>query len=224
VSQGSGIIINGVKMCRLLFVKKEEEEINIKPYLDVFANIAKNAKHDQGDGWGFCYLDENNEWQLHRDVKAMWKCDIEKMNMKTKMMIAHVRDALRLHTINEENNMPFVSGEYAFAFNGRLKGVRMKAEGETGAHKIFNIFLGFIDRNGFEEGVREAIKYIEDHTRYIRALNIIISNKEKTFVYCKYSEEQDFFQIRYGNGIVCSEKFLDLTKKIMRNGELKEIK
>ncbi len=204
-------------MCRMLFVRKKEE-FNVVSYLEEFSRIAKNARHNQRDGWGFCYLD-GDTWKLHRSVKPMWEDEIPEVS--SRVIIAHVRDALRLHTINAENNMPFVREEYAFAFNGRLKGVRISAEGETGAHKLFNVFLDHIDRLGFDEGVREAIDYVQDNVRYIRAFNLMISNKEKTYVYCRYSEEEDFFQIRYGE-VVCSEPFLDLTPEIMNNGELIE--
>jgi len=217
-------------MCRLLLIK-DKKLFEVVEYLREFARIAKNAKYNQGDGWGFCYLNSDNIWINYKNVNPIWEDDLSKFkDIKTNCLISHVRDAVNLETINVENNMPFLNekGDLVFAFNGRLKGAKMKVKGNTGAHKIFNIIQDKIDEYGFVDGFKKATDYIEENTTYIRALNLIVSNKEDIAVLCRYNEEEDFLQMYYGekNGrfVVCSENFMDFTDKKFANKQIINLK
>lgn len=186
-------------MCRLLYIKSNEV-FDINPYLEKFAVICKNSKENQGHGWGLAYLDEKNNFNYYKNINPIWTEDFSfTKNKKTKILIAHARSAFEDKDIRIENNMPFYDENYVFIFNGELRGVKIKEHGRIGAEKIFN-FIKRFDKKDSKESMKnameKAISIIKKRTDYIKALNIIIANKEKVFVNNYFTTDEDYFCLR----------------------------
>lgn len=194
-------------MCRLLFIDSKNK-FDTKHKLEIFADLCKNSKEFQGHGWGLAYL-ENNEWKHYKNINPIWEDDFSQFP-KTNRLIAHARSAFRDKDIRVENNMPFYDDKYIFIFNGELHGVKIKSEGRIGAEKIFN-FIKRFNSGDMEIALKKGVGIIEKRSSYIRAMNIIIADKHNVFVSTKYSEDPEYFTLRYKKTndqlIICSDKF-----------------
>jgi glutamine amidotransferase len=198
-------------MCRLLFVKSKEK-FAIPEFLDKFAVVCKNSKEYQGHGWGLAYL-KDNKWHHYKNIKPIWEDDFSQF-AETNRLIVHARSAFRDKDINVENNMPFYNDKYIYIFNGELNGVKLNVEGRIGAEKIFN-FINRFDKGDLKAAVEKGIKIINDRSKYIRAMNIIIADKKKVVITTQFNEDEDYFTMNYKKSedvlIICSER-LDETK------------
>ena len=196
-------------MCRLLFVQNKNE-FSISEHLSIFATIAKNSKEYQGHGWGCSYL-VNNEWIHYKDISPIWDDDLEQFP-KSKRLIVHARSAFEDRDIVVANNMPFYDDKYVFIFNGELRGVKIKADGRIGAEKIFN-FIKRFDKNGMDKALPKGVEIIDKKSTYIRAMNIIIAEKNKVHYSSLFNEDEDYFQMYYKQSddelIICSEVYLE---------------
>lgn len=194
-------------MCRLLYIDSNTE-YEISEHLKKFAEISKNSKEFQGHGWGFAYL-ENGGWKYYKNINPIWEDDFSKFG-KTKRLIAHARSAFQDKDIFVENNMPFYDDKYVFIFNGELSGVKIKEEGRIGAEKIFN-FIKRFDKNRMVEALAKGVEVIKKRSTYVRAMNIIIADKNNAYVTSNFNEDAEYFTMFYkknDNGIIiCSEKY-----------------
>ena len=179
-------------MCRLLCVKNREP-FDIGERLNHLADIAENSPEYQGHGWGCAYL-VNGEWKIYHDIKPIWEDDLDQFGATT-LLVAHARSAFRDENIVVENNMPFHDDRYVFAFNGELRGVRIAAEGRIGAEKIFNYIKRF-DKGDMAAAMRKGMDIIVRRTRYVRAMNMIIADKENVYVGSVYNEDPEYFRLR----------------------------
>ena len=192
-------------MCRLLLVRSKDE-ISAETFLREFAEVSKNSKEYQGHGWG-CTMLINDEWTHYRNISPVWEDDLSKFG-KTTLLLAHARSAFRDEGIKVDNNMPFFDDKYVFIFNGELRGVKINAEGRIGAEKIFN-FIKRFDKGNIHEAIKKGIDVIKRRTSYIRALNFIISDKNETFVYSHFNEDEEYFTMKYSEEnalIICSDQ------------------
>jgi predicted glutamine amidotransferase len=194
-------------MCRLLFVQNREV-FSINEHLSKFASIAKNSKEYQGHGWGCSYL-VDDVWVHYKNINPIWEDDLEQFGNSNRLIV-HARSAFEDKDIIIENNMPFYDDKYIFVFNGELRGVKVKADGRIGAEKIFN-FIKRFDKNGMEKALLKGINIIRKRTSYIKAMNIIIAEKENVYYSSLFSEETNYFQMHYKHSkdelIICSEVY-----------------
>ena len=196
-------------MCRLLHIRSDSE-FNVQEYLEKFALTAKNSKEYQGHGWGCSYL-VNGDWHHYKSIIPVWEDNLSKFG-NTNLIIAHARSAFKDEGITVENNMPFYDDRYIFIFNGELRGVKIKSEGRIGAEKIFNYIKRF-DKGNINDAISKGTEIIKKKTSYIRAMNIIMCDKEDSYVYSLFSEDPDYFTMQYKalgeNGFVMSSVKLD---------------
>jgi len=194
-------------MCRLLLVKSDRE-FSIPPFLKELASISRNSKEYQGHGWGCSYL-EGGEWKTYKNIKPIWEDDLGSFRGTT-LLLAHSRSAFKDEGIAIENNMPFCDERHHFIFNGELRGVRIREEGRTGAEKIFN-FIKRFNKGNLVEALKKATDIIKKRTSYIRAMNIVITDRLQSLVFSLYNEDPDYFTMFYiiedGITVVCSESF-----------------
>jgi len=180
----------------------------MRPHLEAFAAIARNCQEYQGHGWGCAWLDDN-QWQLHHDVRPIWEDDLPRFG-RTTLLLAHARSAFRDEGIAVENNMPFFDGERVFIFNGELRGVRLKVTGRIGAEKIFNFIMRF-HRGDLLAAMQRALPIIERRTRYVRAMNLLVATRDAVHVASRFNENPAYFQMRTRGidavDIVCSEPY-----------------
>jgi glutamine amidotransferase len=194
-------------MCRLLFVESNDP-FPIARHLVPFSEIARNSKEFQGHGWGCAYW-TNRRWELYRNVRPVWEDDLRRFPATTRLL-AHARSAFRNEGIAVENNMPFTDGRTAFVFNGELHGVRVKAQGRIGAEKVYNL-IRQLDRGDTLSALEKAVGVLEERSRRIRAMNIILADGVGAWVSSLFSEDPDYFMLRRksegGIRIVCSEPY-----------------
>ncbi len=194
-------------MCRLLFVQNKKE-FSISEHLSKFASIAKNSKEFQGHGWGCSYLIDN-EWMHYKNIEPIWEDNLEQFPI-SKRLIVHARSAFEDKDIVVENNMPFHDSKYVFIFNGELRGVKIKGDGRIGAEKIFN-FIKRFDKSGMDKALPKGVEIIDKKSAYIRAMNIIIAEKNRVHYSSLYNEDVEYFQMHYKKSddelIICSEVY-----------------
>ncbi len=194
-------------MCRLLFVQNKKE-FGISEHLSNFSIIANSSREYQGHGWGCSYL-VNDKWIHYKNINPIWEDDLEQFP-NSKRLIVHARSAFEDKDIIIENNMPFNDDKYIFVFNGELRGVKIKADGRIGAEKIFN-FIKRFDKDCMEKALPKGVEIVNKRTSYIRAMNIIIAEKDKVHYSSLYNEDEEYFQMHYKINdeelIICSEVY-----------------
>ncbi|MGD8450853.1 MAG: class II glutamine amidotransferase [Phycisphaerae bacterium] len=195
-------------MCRLLVVKSTSP-FACEPHLWAFAHIAAHSPEYQGHGWGWARLDGHGYWHVHRSIRPIWEDDLASCP-DTTLLIAHARSAFRNQGIAVENNMPFHDKRCVFAFNGELHGVRLRQPGRTGAEKIFNLIRRG-DRGDLRAALATAAAAITRHTRYVRAMNIVLSDGYSVHVHSAFNEDPDYFTLFTRSTelgfIVCSQPY-----------------
>ncbi len=184
------------------------QDFDTRPHIEALASIARHSREYQGHGWGFAWL-EAGVWRMYHDIRPIWEDDFDQYPT-TRALIVHARSAFRDEGIVVENNMPFGDSHLVFAFNGELRGVRVKAQGRIGAEKIFNYIKRF-NKGDLEEALVRGTDVINKRTRYVRAMNIVMATAERGLVSSHFSEDSAYFQLRRlnqdGLEIVCSEVY-----------------
>ena len=177
-------------------------------HLEALARIARDSKEYQGHGWGCAWL-EDGTWRTHHDIAPIWE-DRNRPEGRTRLLLAHARSAFRDEGIRVENNMPFRDERRVFVFNGELRGVRIKEQGRIGAEKVFN-FIKRFDRGDLGEALRRATQVIEKRTRYLRAMNIVIADRQAIYVASRFREDPGYFQMHRSQSkdtlIICSAPY-----------------
>ena len=194
-------------MCRLLAVHSSSL-FSPAVFLKKFALISKNSSEYQGHGWGCAYL-ENGQWRIYKNISPVWEDDLEQFPQTT-LLLGHARSAFRDEGIVIENNMPFYDERYVFIFNGELQGVRIKSEGRIGAEKIFN-FIKRFDKGDINAAIRKAVRIMQMRTDFIRAMNLIISDKKRIYLNSLFMDAVDYFTmfLKRENDrlLICSDPF-----------------
>ena len=181
-------------MCRLLALRSQAP-LDPAPFLRAFARRCRASKEFQGDGWGVAWWDEGR-WRSKRVVTPIWD-EASFIYPSARLFLIHARSAFRNEGVVVENNMPFVDGPLAFAFNGELRGVRLQAPGDTGAWRLFHLFRRFVeaaDGDG-EAALRRLDEVVTSRTEYVRALNVVTSDGDRVWVNTRFSEDPDYFTL-----------------------------
>ena len=192
-------------MCRLLAVRSPEK-IAMSSYLETFARVAQASKEYQGHGWGLAYRIAGDNWAYYKAITPIWEDDLQQFPAAD-MWIAHARSAFHDEGVVVENNMPFYDADTVFAFNGELQGVRIREAGRIGAEKIFN-FIKRFNQGDLGAALQKGTSLLHRRTRYVRAMNIIMTDKQRFYVSSFYSETPDYFQMVVKKApilIVCSD-------------------
>lgn len=192
-------------MCRILALRGATP-INLDRYLPQFAAICERSKEYQGHGWGLAYR-QDGKWQVYKNINPIWEDKLVGFGMAD-MALIHARSAFRDEGIVVENNMPFDDGARFFIFNGELRGVRFRAEGRIGAEKIFNTIRKF-DQGDLKTAFQKGLDLIARRTRYVRALNVVMSDGNNLYVANHFGEDPDYFTMHHYQdaqlSAVCSE-------------------
>lgn len=178
-------------MCRLLLVHSKKP-FHSQSHLEAFAKIAQKSREYQGHGWGCAFI-ENGRWTIYKSICPIWEDDLSHFK-STNLLLAHARSAFRDEGICIENNMPFVSQNVVFIFNGELHGVRVQEWGRIGAEKLFHFLLRFSDRS-LLQGVMRGTSIIQKRTRFIRAMNLIVCDRTRIVLSTEFSDDTDYFTL-----------------------------
>ncbi len=194
-------------MCRILSVRAATPFAS-EVHLKAFAELSRTSKEYQGHGWGLSQR-EGSGWKHYHNISPIWEDDLSGFGKTTELLV-HARSAFQDEGIVVENNMPFSDENYVFIFNGELRGVRIKEEGRIGAEKIFNYIKRF-DKGDMSEALGRGVSVIEKRTRYVRAMNIIISDGTQQYLATTYNEDPEYFGMwkkeTEGVRIFCSDPY-----------------
>ena len=180
-------------MCRILGVQADEP-VDAAPWIEAFGRRCRDSQEFQGHGWGMSWQ-EHGSWRRYRSIEPIWEDRIELP--PTRMVLGHARSAFRNEGIVVENNMPFLSGGLAFAFNGELHGVKLSTPGDTGAARLLHLLERFT--TAADGDTRAALARLDEliasRSEYVRALNIVVSDGRSLFINSRYSEDEDYFTL-----------------------------
>jgi predicted glutamine amidotransferase len=180
-------------MCRILGLQADGP-VDAVPWIEAFGRRCRDSQEFQGHGWGMSWQ-EDGRWQRYRSIRPIWKDRVELPS--TRLVLVHARSAFRDEGIVVENNMPFLSGELAFAFNGELHGVRLSAPGATGAARLLHLLerFGTAAAGDTLAALARLDALVALRSDYVRALNIVVSDGRAFFINTSYSEDQDYFTL-----------------------------
>jgi len=176
-------------MCRLLAVVSRNP-MDVVKHLDAFALVCADSREFQGHGWG-CAVWRNDSWDQYRTVRPIWE-DTFRPPGGVHVLLAHARSAFHNEDIHVDNNMPFVSSDQAFIFNGELHGVRLPLAGRTGAFRLFRFILN-LSRQDEDGAAGRAITVLRRRTASIRACNFILADARRLQVHSLFTTEADYF-------------------------------
>ena len=202
-------------MCRFLLAKSEKS-FNPNSLIKKFAEMSKASKaydgDSQGDGCGVSWMDKG-KWQTKTSIKPIWESTTLFSDIpSTTNVIVHARSAsFPKHKGVLEYNQPYVYKNYAFVFNGLLKGVALpyQLEGTIGAQKIWSLLKKFLVAFSPNESLLRTVDILNKHTKTIQALNIGLSDRENIYFYCQYNSHPHYYNLRVHTSddmkVVCSE-------------------
>jgi len=181
-------------MCRILALRSSAP-LDALPLVRAFAERCRASKEYQGDGWGVAWR-ESGRWQSWRTVSPIWETELATLP-SARIFLVHARSAFRSEGVSVGNNMPFVDGGLAFAFNGELRGVRLQAPGDTGAWRLFHLLRRFTEGAGGDgaEGLRRLDEVVAARTDYVRALNVVASDGQRVWVNSRFGEDPAYFTL-----------------------------
>ncbi len=206
-------------MCRFMAVKSESP-IDPHPFLASFAEMCRNSKsYDgdwQGDGWGVGTVSHTNgkpRWLTKKSLRPIWEeADAFRSIPDSRMILAHARSAsFPEHKGIMEFCQPFVGEEYAFVFNGLLKGVSLPfaAEGRIGSQKMWSILHSLLKGHSPSSAFECLITTMKANTRSIQAMNIGACDADHIYVYSYFTRHPEYYRLHQYSStslkIVCSE-------------------
>lgn len=181
-------------MCRFL-VLRAPEPFDPVPWIEPFAERCEASREYQGHGWGVSWW-TGAGWERHRSVEPIWDEIPDRLPAST-LVLVHARSAFRNEGIVVENNMPFLSGDLAFAFNGELHGVRLSVPGETGAARLFTLLERFRASCGGDllSALERLDRVVTERSEHVRAMNMVVSDGRDVWVNAHFSQEPDYFTL-----------------------------
>lgn len=199
----------GFVMCRFI-VMQSKEKISVSELIFDFAKATeKCVSFDgdwQGDGWGMCWLNDNNKWMLYKSIAPIWE---EEKNFTlappTTSLLVHARSAsFEKHKNNLNFNQPYINNSYAYVFNGLIKGIRLPylVEGEIGAQKIWSLLQKYLNEQARDKEESALVKLQETLLQYskkIQAANIVFCNSYNIYCISIYNAFPDYYQLNIYN-------------------------
>lgn len=181
-------------MCRLLALHATAP-FDANPWIDAFAERCRASHEYQGHGWGAAWRTDGG-WDRTRSIDPIWEPGRTPVP-EASVVVVHARSAFRNEGIVVENNMPFVEDDLAFAFNGELRGVRLTAPGETGAHRLCHLLDRF--RRTADADLESAVERLDDvmtrRSDHIRAMNIVAADRTGVVVHSHFADDPDYFTL-----------------------------
>ncbi|MFQ5538433.1 MAG: class II glutamine amidotransferase [Gemmatimonadota bacterium] len=185
-----------------------------------FAVMCRDSREYQGHGWGAAWIDADGSWATHHSLKPIWEDRLPHLP-PTRLFLAHARSAFRNEGIMLSNAMPFVGGTLAFAFNGEIRGVRLRVPGATGAWRLFNLLGSLLMREAGDGRLGASLERLNSIVRtrstHVRGMNFVVSDSKRVWASSHPAEEGEYFTLRrlrirdrLGSGVVVASEILPL--------------
>jgi predicted glutamine amidotransferase len=184
---------------------KSYHEIELLPLMTEFAEATRNSRSPdgdwQGDGWGACWLNESGDWSLYKSLLPIWE-DTASFSLvsATHYLLIHARSAsFPKDKAILEYNQPYVNKEYAFVFNGLLKGVKIPIplEGTIGAQKIWSLTKKILSHSKPHDALISLKETLFKYSSELYAMNIGLCDKSNFYCMNLYQEHPDYYQFRH---------------------------
>lgn len=168
-------------VCRFLLAKSDRA----LPAGDIFARFAAMAEKSrtpdgdrQQDGWGACWTPDGRGWENHKSLRPIWLDGPGPMRRAAaQILVLHARSASARESRTEiAFNQPFCEGPAAFVFNGLLRSVSLRVEGEIGSQKIWRLLSAFLRTRPPGEALMHLRGILRRHSAGPPAMNIGLSD------------------------------------------------
>jgi len=178
-------------MCRILAIRADDP-LDAAPWLDAFRHACRASREYQGHGWGAAWW-TGTAWRHYRSLRPIWEDGF--VPPDATCILVHARSAFRDEDIVIENNMPFVDGSLAFAFNGELHGVRLNMPGATGAARLFHLLRRF--RTATDGDSAQALARLDEvvarRSERVRAMNLVVADGASLVFSSRFTQEAPYF-------------------------------
>jgi hypothetical protein len=181
-------------MCRILGIESEAP-VETDAWIRAFALRCRDSREYQGHGWGVAWW-TGTQWHAHRSLTPIW--DDAFAPPRSAAVLVHARSAFRNEGIELANNMPFVEGDVAFAFNGELRGVRLSAPGATGAARLLHLLMRFRHVAGGDAlaGLERLDEVVTRRSEHVRALNTVVADGPRLAIGTRFDDaETEYFTL-----------------------------
>lgn len=191
-------------MCRFLLFRS----LIPRQPLDLLTRFAQMAQGSpaaagdwQGDGWGIAWVDPVHGWQIHKSLRPVWEDQAEFAGFPaTQVLAVHARSAsFPQHKELIAFNQPYLSPQYAFVFNGLLKGVKLpqRVPGMIGAQKLWHLLQESLATQPPVQALTTLYDTIRQHTQEIRALNLgLIDQQGRMVALSVFTQRPAYYQLQ----------------------------
>jgi len=203
-------------VCRFLMAKSAAP-VAPAALLEDFAAMAEASRAPDGDrqadGWGAAWPDDAGGWRLFKSTKPIWEDRGAFAEVPpSSMFVFHARSAsFPGQKATLAYNQPFVSGRFAFVFNGLLQGVSLPhpVPGDIGAQKIWSLVSERLAASPPGEALAAAAGILERNARRLQALNVGISDGKNGYALCRFEGGGTYYRLvrhdSLGLSLICSE-------------------
>ena len=70
-------------MCRLLWARAKTP-FDLTPFLEQFADVARNSSEYQGHGWGCAWI-QHGTWKTYRNILPVWEDNLSEFSQTTRL-------------------------------------------------------------------------------------------------------------------------------------------
>ncbi len=218
-------------MCRFL-IARSSAPLPIRQILSLFVEMCRRSRTPDGDlqadGWGLAWS-TNGRWETHKSLRPIWE-DLPPSFLTPvdiNCLLVHARSAgFPEQKGIVDYNQPFVQGQYAFVFNGMIRGMRFEKPlpGKIGAQKIFHLIQeGLQDRDAGSVLV-QLRQTLRERARNLEAANIGLVGPEGIHALCDYSVNPEYFSLRLSQAgdltLLCSEELEGFRWKVLQPGQV----
>jgi predicted glutamine amidotransferase len=203
-------------MCRFLMAKSAAAATPAA-LLEAFAAMAEKSRAPDGDrqadGWGAAWLEDDGGWRHLTSTNPVWEDRAAFAGIPpSPILVLHARSASFPWQKNTlAYNQPYVSGPFAFVFNGLLQGVSLPTPvpGDIGAQKIWSLVSERLAASGPAVALAETADLIERNTRRLQGMNVGISDGRSCYALCRFEGGGNYYQMyrhdSAGLKMLCSE-------------------
>ncbi|MBP9758755.1 hypothetical protein KBD45_03600 [Candidatus Dojkabacteria bacterium] len=225
-------------MSRILVINKKERfdvEENFKIFAEVSENNPTPDGNWQGDGWGISYIDPLLKWRGFKTFVSIWKnIGFAHIFMPSNIFMLHVRTLIvEEEYVSEENNLPYFNDELSLVYDGDQLESKIDKSVKPLIDRIWEQ-IQIVDKSNLESEFKTICEQINLEAEGYKAFNLVLSDKQNMYVYCKYNPEaESYYQIHYFTNelktIISSQPLeiedmqLDQWQKL-QNGEYKTFK